>query len=75
LETNILPKVLSQVALAYIFDSNGRVLIAKRPQGKHMAGFWEFPGGKLEPGESPAPAIEREILKELAIEVVGRGSS
>ena len=66
-----MPKVLSQVALAYIFDINGRVLIAKRPQGKHMAGFWEFPGGMLEPGESPAQAIEREILEELAIEVVG----
>lgn len=64
-------KTITKVALAYIFDAQGRVLIAKRPQSKHMGGFWEFPGGKLELGESPVQAIEREILEELAIRVTG----
>lgn len=64
-------KTVTKVALAYIFDAQDRVLIAKRPQSKHMGGFWEFPGGKLEQGESPLQAIAREIFEELAIEVVG----
>ena len=59
--------MMTEVALAYIFDAQGRVLIAKRPQNKHMGGYWEFPGGKLDLGESPAQAIEREIFEELAI--------
>jgi len=71
LEWNNLQKTITKVALAYIFDAQDRVLIAKRPQRKHMGGFWEFPGGKLEQGESPFQAIQREILEELAIEVVG----
>ena len=64
-------KTVTKVALAYIFDAQNRVLIAKGPQSKHMGGFWEFPGGKLEPGESPLQAIAREIFEELAIEVAG----
>jgi 8-oxo-dGTP diphosphatase len=71
LEWNNLQKTITKVALAYIFDAEDRVLIAKRPQSKHMGGFWEFPGGKLEPGESPLQAIQREILEELAIVVAG----
>ena len=71
LEWNNLQKTITKVALAYIFDAEDRVLIAKRPQSKHMGGFWEFPGGKLELGESPLQAIQREILEELAIEVAG----
>ena len=47
----------------------GKLLIARRPEGKHMAGRWEFPGGKLERGESPEEAIEREIREELAVEI------
>jgi 8-oxo-dGTP diphosphatase len=45
------------------------VLIAQRPPGKHMAGGWEFPGGKREPGETPRAALERELREELGIEV------
>ena len=56
-------------AVIYAARSTSQVLIAKRPQSKHMGGFWEFPGGKLEHGESPLQAIQREILEELAIDV------
>jgi 8-oxo-dGTP diphosphatase len=52
-----------------LFDEHGRVLIAQRPPGKHMAGGWEFPGGKLDPGETPRAALERELREELGIEV------
>ena len=52
-----------------LFDSAGRVLIAQRPVGKHMAGGWEFPGGKREPGEQPRDTLVRELREELGIEV------
>lgn len=52
-----------------LFDSAGRVLIAQRPAGKHMAGGWEFPGGKREPGEQPRDTLVRELREELGIEV------
>ena len=55
--------------VAALIVRDGRLLIARRPEGKHMAGRWEFPGGKLEKGESPEEAIEREIREELEIEV------
>ena len=61
-----LPLVL--VAAAALVDEGGRVLIAQRPEGKHMAGLWEFPGGKLDPGESPEAALVRELGEELDIE-------
>jgi 8-oxo-dGTP diphosphatase len=61
-------KVVLVVAAALI-DVDGRVLIAQRPQGKSMAGLWEFPGGKVEPGELPEAALIRELKEELAIEV------
>ncbi|MDE1962341.1 MAG: (deoxy)nucleoside triphosphate pyrophosphohydrolase [Xanthomonadaceae bacterium] len=48
---------------------DGRVLIAERPPGKHLAGLWEFPGGKLEPGESPGDGLRRELTEELGITV------
>ncbi|MFK2892710.1 Nudix family hydrolase [Dyella flagellata] len=48
-------------------DAQGRVLLAQRPAGKHLAGFWEFPGGKLEPGEPPQPALVRELNEELGV--------
>ncbi|MDO9608687.1 MAG: (deoxy)nucleoside triphosphate pyrophosphohydrolase [Brevundimonas sp.] len=63
----MLPTVLV-VAVALI-DVDGRVLIAKRPQGKALAGLWEFPGGKVEPGERPEAALIRELREELGIEV------
>jgi 8-oxo-dGTP diphosphatase len=57
------------VAAAALVDSDGRVLIAQRPQGKQLAGLWEFPGGKVEPGETPEAALIRELREELGIEV------
>ena len=52
-----------------LFDSRGHVLIAQRPAGKHMAGGWEFPGGKLEPDEQPFVGLQRELREELGVEV------
>lgn len=49
-------------------DASGRVLLAQRPPGKHLAGLWEFPGGKLEPGESPVAGLARELREELGVE-------
>lgn len=57
------------VVAAAIFDASGRVLIAERPAGKHMAGRWEFPGGKVAAGESESEALARELEEELGIEV------
>jgi len=65
--TEAIPTVLV-VAVALI-DVDGRVLIAKRPEGKKLAGLWEFPGGKVEPGERPEAALIRELREELGIEV------
>ncbi|MBN9465958.1 MAG: (deoxy)nucleoside triphosphate pyrophosphohydrolase [Proteobacteria bacterium] len=62
-----MPTVLV-VAVALI-DVDGRVLIAKRPEGKKLAGLWEFPGGKVEPGERPEQALIRELKEELDIDV------
>ncbi|HLH11379.1 MAG TPA: 8-oxo-dGTP diphosphatase MutT [Methylovirgula sp.] len=57
------------VVAAALFDSDGRVLIAQRPPGKALAGLWEFPGGKVDPGETPERALIRELAEELGIEV------
>lgn len=54
------------VAIALV-DVDGRILIAQRPQGKSMAGYWEFPGGKVEEGELPEDALIREVREELGI--------
>ena len=59
-------KLVTVVAVALV-DSDGRVLIARRPEGKQLAGLWEFPGGKLEPGERPEEALIRELNEELGI--------
>jgi 8-oxo-dGTP diphosphatase len=56
------------VVAAALFDEQGRVLIAERPAGKHMAGWWEFPGGKVAPGESDAQALVRELREELGVD-------
>jgi 8-oxo-dGTP diphosphatase len=61
-------KVVLVVACALI-DPDGRVLIAQRPAGKQMGGLWEFPGGKMEPGETPEQALIRELAEELGIVV------
>ena len=50
-------------------DAEGRVLLAQRPPGKHLAGAWEFPGGKVEPGEAPLAALARELREELGVEI------
>jgi 8-oxo-dGTP diphosphatase len=61
--------LLPVVAVA-LTDAQGRVLIAQRPFGKEYAGLWEFPGGKIEPGESPEAALVRELREELGVTVV-----
>jgi mutator protein MutT len=55
------------VVAAAVMDAAHRVLIAQRPEGKHLAGGWEFPGGKLEPGEEPRAGLARELSEELGI--------
>ena len=57
------------VAACALIDPDGRVLIAQRPPGKSMAGLWEFPGGKVEPGERPEESLIRELREELGIAV------
>ena len=57
------------VAAALLTDDRGRVLLARRPPGKTMAGLWEFPGGKVEPGESPRDALARELFEELGLRI------
>ncbi len=61
-------KLLLAVA-AGLIDADGRVLLAERPAGKNLAGMWEFPGGKIEPGETPEAALIRELHEELGIVV------
>lgn len=56
------------VAACALVDADGRVLLARRPEGKSMAGLWEFPGGKIEAGESPEACLIRELTEELGIE-------
>ncbi len=56
------------VAAVALVDPDGRVLLAERPEGKSMAGLWEFPGGKVEPGETPEACLLRELREELAID-------
>ena len=50
-------------------DADGQLLLARRPAGKHHGGLWEFPGGKVEPGETPRAALAREVAEELAIRI------
>jgi 8-oxo-dGTP diphosphatase len=62
-------KTLLLVAACALIDADTRVLLARRPEGKKMAGLWEFPGGKVQPGETPEAALIRELREELGIDV------
>ncbi len=62
-------KPIVLVAAVVLVDADYRVLLAQRPEGKSMAGLWEFPGGKVEPGESPEDTLIRELNEELGITV------
>ncbi len=57
------------VAACALVDADGRVLISQRPEGKALAGYWEFPGGKLEQGETPEQSLIRELKEELGIDI------
>ncbi|MFD0915061.1 (deoxy)nucleoside triphosphate pyrophosphohydrolase [Pseudahrensia aquimaris] len=62
------PKKIVTVVACALIDADMRVLLAQRPEGKAMAGLWEFPGGKIDPGETPEEALIRELREELDIE-------
>ncbi|MGN6771778.1 MAG: 8-oxo-dGTP diphosphatase MutT [Rhizobiaceae bacterium] len=66
MEAGSLPILL--VAACALVDTDGRVLLSRRPEGKALAGLWEFPGGKVDPGETPEQALIRELREELGIE-------
>jgi mutator protein MutT len=63
-----------EVAIALVWDAKGRILITRRPANTHLGGLWEFPGGKVRPGESPAQCAVREVKEEVgfAVEPTGR---
>jgi 8-oxo-dGTP diphosphatase len=63
------PKNLIVVASIALIDASNQILIAKRPNKKHLSGLWEFPGGKIEKGESPENALIREVKEELNINI------
>lgn len=62
------PKPILLVAACALVDADNRVLLSQRPEGKALAGLWEFPGGKVEPGETPEETLVRELREELGIE-------
>jgi 8-oxo-dGTP diphosphatase len=66
------PLPILLVSAVALIDPDGRVLLARRPDGKHLAGLWEFPGGKVNPDESPEAALIRELAEELGIETDAR---
>jgi 8-oxo-dGTP diphosphatase len=71
-QTEAVPRPILLVAACALIDADGHILLARRPEGKKMAGLWEFPGGKLNPGETPETALARELKEELGIVVEER---
>lgn len=67
--TNTPPLKLTLVVAVALVDADNRILLAQRPEGKQLAGLWEFPGGKVEPGERPEETLIRELREELGITV------
>ena len=67
--TNTPPLKLTLVVAVALIDADNRILLAQRPEGKQLAGWWEFPGGKVEPGERPEETLIRELHEELGITV------
>jgi len=67
--TNPAPLKLTLVVAVALVDTDNRILLAQRPEGKQLAGLWEFPGGKVEPGERPEETLIRELREELGITV------
>ncbi|WP_405227728.1 8-oxo-dGTP diphosphatase MutT [Lentisalinibacter sediminis] len=65
------PRPRLQVVAGILRDGDSRILISRRQPGKHGAGRWEFPGGKIAPGEEPLAALRRELAEEIGIEVLG----
>ncbi len=66
----VMPAPRIHVVAGVLFDASGRVLVAQRPRGRHLEGLWEFPGGKLMPGESREAGLARELAEELGIRVL-----
>jgi 8-oxo-dGTP diphosphatase len=62
------PKPILLVSACALVDADGRVLLSQRPEGKSLAGLWEFPGGKVEPGETPEETLIRELREEIGVE-------
>jgi 8-oxo-dGTP diphosphatase len=58
-----------QVVLGILIDAENRLLLAQRPEPKFKAGYWEFPGGKIEPNENPSQALQRELYEELGVQI------
>jgi 8-oxo-dGTP diphosphatase len=67
--TTLPPLKLTLVVAVALIDQDNRILLAQRPEGKQLAGLWEFPGGKVEPGERPEETLLRELREELGITV------
>jgi 8-oxo-dGTP diphosphatase len=63
------PQTLPVAVCAAVIEQQGKILLTKRPEGKRQGGFWEFPGGKIDAGESPHHSLKRELQEELAIEI------
>ena len=66
-ETFVKQRRILLVAACALVDADGRILLAQRPEGKQLAGLWEFPGGKVEPGETPEETLIRELDEELGV--------